>query len=324
MCATDAGREGELIFRYIYEAAGCAQAGQPAVDLVADAGGDPPRLRQPAARRGVRSAGRRRPRTQPGGLAGGDEPLARLHAGLRRRISRWAGCRRRPWRCWWSASWRSGSSSPRTTSKWWPRFHPQRAPRPINIQGHVVARPAALQGDKESLRRRCGCRPTARRPSSIVERARTGQAGDRVHRSADAAHAAAAALRPHRAAAPRQPAVRLQRAEDAGHGAGAVRAAQADQLSAHRQPAPVAGRRGHAAAVVRRSQSRIASTWRRGRASGRWASGSSTTPRSPTTTPSSRPRPAASRHRCRPRSARSTTWSAGGCSARGTRTTSGR
>ena len=23
MCATDAGREGELIFRYIYEAAGC-------------------------------------------------------------------------------------------------------------------------------------------------------------------------------------------------------------------------------------------------------------------------------------------------------------
>ena len=24
VCATDAGREGELIFRYIYEAAGCA------------------------------------------------------------------------------------------------------------------------------------------------------------------------------------------------------------------------------------------------------------------------------------------------------------
>ena len=25
MCATDAGREGELIFRYIYEAAGCGK-----------------------------------------------------------------------------------------------------------------------------------------------------------------------------------------------------------------------------------------------------------------------------------------------------------
>ena len=25
VCATDAGREGELIFRYIYEAAGCAK-----------------------------------------------------------------------------------------------------------------------------------------------------------------------------------------------------------------------------------------------------------------------------------------------------------
>ena len=37
MCATDAGREGELIFRYIYAAAGCTQAGAAAVDLLADA-----------------------------------------------------------------------------------------------------------------------------------------------------------------------------------------------------------------------------------------------------------------------------------------------
>ena len=35
VCATDAGREGELIFRYIYEAAACREAFQPSVDLVA-------------------------------------------------------------------------------------------------------------------------------------------------------------------------------------------------------------------------------------------------------------------------------------------------
>ena len=35
VCATDAGREGELIFRYIYEAARLPEAGAAAVDLVA-------------------------------------------------------------------------------------------------------------------------------------------------------------------------------------------------------------------------------------------------------------------------------------------------
>ena len=45
VCATDAGREGELIFRYIYEAAGCRKPVQPAVDLVADARRHPRGLR---------------------------------------------------------------------------------------------------------------------------------------------------------------------------------------------------------------------------------------------------------------------------------------
>ena len=46
ICATDAGREGELIFRYIYEAAGCSKPIEPAVDFVADAGGHPEGLRR--------------------------------------------------------------------------------------------------------------------------------------------------------------------------------------------------------------------------------------------------------------------------------------
>ena len=46
ICATDAGREGELIFRYIYEAAGCSKPIEPVVDFVAYAGGNPQGLRR--------------------------------------------------------------------------------------------------------------------------------------------------------------------------------------------------------------------------------------------------------------------------------------
>jgi DNA topoisomerase-3 len=44
VCATDAGREGELIFRYIYEAARCSKAGSLAVVLSAHAGSHPQRV----------------------------------------------------------------------------------------------------------------------------------------------------------------------------------------------------------------------------------------------------------------------------------------
>ena len=57
------------------------------------------------------------------------------------------------------------------------------------------------------------------------------------------ARAPAAALRSHRAAAPRQPPLRLLRQPHAGAGAASVRGAQADQLSAHRQPPPQPRRR---------------------------------------------------------------------------------
>ena len=84
VCATDAGREGELIFRYIYEAAGCAKP----VSRLWISSLTPDAIRKGfdalQARRRLRPAGRRRPRPQPRRLAGGHEPLARLHAGLRR------------------------------------------------------------------------------------------------------------------------------------------------------------------------------------------------------------------------------------------------
>ena len=51
ICATDAGREGELIFRYILELTGCdGQAGPAALAQLADRGGDPRRLRAGSGR----------------------------------------------------------------------------------------------------------------------------------------------------------------------------------------------------------------------------------------------------------------------------------
>ena len=245
VCATDAGREGELIFRYIYEAARLRQAGQPAVDLVAHAGRHPQGLRRAAARRRLRSAGRCRARAQPRRLAGGHESLARLLAGVSTRSFRSAACRRPRWPCWSSANWPSAASCPRTTWKCMATFHPAGTPKESTYQGTWFREPA---------RRRQGIAAAMRLPADgeeaarIVERARTGQAAIESIEVADPAHAAAAALRPDRAAAARQPPLRLQRAEDAGHRPGAVRTPQADQLSAHRQPPSFAGRGGHAAA----------------------------------------------------------------------------
>ena len=58
--ACDAGREGELIFRYIVQHAKAKQADPAPVAAVDDAGGDPRRLRAAAQRRGDAAAGRRR------------------------------------------------------------------------------------------------------------------------------------------------------------------------------------------------------------------------------------------------------------------------
>ena len=84
VCATDAGREGELIFRYIYEAAQCDK---PVRRLWISS------LTPDAIRKGFERCGPAPttilwptpPRAQPRRLAGGHESVARLLAGLWRR-----------------------------------------------------------------------------------------------------------------------------------------------------------------------------------------------------------------------------------------------
>ena len=256
MCATDAGREGELIFRYIYEAAQC---GKPVSRLwISSLTPDAIRKGFDALRAGarLRRPGRRRARAQPRRLAGRDEPLARLLARPTARTSRWAACRRPRWPWWSSASWRSATSCPRTTWRCWRRStRPVRRKRQHATRAPGSATADADGADKESLQQAMRLPPDGEEAKRIVARARTGQAAIESIEAADAAHAAAAALRPDRAAAPRQPPVRLQRAEDAGCRPGALRTPQADQLSAHRQPPPLAGRRrARCRGVVARSQ----------------------------------------------------------------------
>ena len=204
-------------------------------------------------------------------------------------------------------------------------FRPAADPTANTYTRHVVPAPGRpTRPDKESLQKSMRLPADGEEAHQIVERARTGQAAIESVEVRNAADGAAAALRSDRAAAPRQPAVWLQRAEDARPRAGTLRTTQADQLPAHRQPAPVAGcsaRRCRGSSG--RSSGRTANTWHRARESGRWAGGSSTMRRSPITTRSSRPPRRPSAPACPPTSGRSTTWSAGACSAPGTRTTSG-
>ena len=126
-------------------------------------------------------------------------------------------------------------------------FHPQGAPADQTYQGTWLRDRGAAGADKESLQQAMRLPADGEEAKRIAARARTGQAAIESIAVADAADAAAAALRSDGTAAPRQPALRLQRAEDARHRAGPVRAAQADQLSAHGQPPPLAGRRADAA-----------------------------------------------------------------------------
>ena len=71
--ACDAGREGELIFAYVYETAGRAQAGQAAVAQLDDAQGDRGGVQAPARRRGDGDARGRRPVALRGRLGRGHE-----------------------------------------------------------------------------------------------------------------------------------------------------------------------------------------------------------------------------------------------------------
>ena len=104
--------------------------------------------------------------------------------------------------------------------------------------GHVVPR---RDGAKQPSAPRLPAGRRGGRRASSSARGAGGARIESVERETRSA-AAAAALRPHRAAAPRQPPLRHQRAAHARRRAGALRAAQAPQLPAHRQPPPLARR----------------------------------------------------------------------------------
>ncbi len=117
--------------------------------------------------------------------------------------SRWGASRPPRWRCWPSASGPSRPSSRRTTS----RSRPSSGPRPrasTRAPGSAANAPPP---------RRAGCpRPGREDARAVVERVRGARARAGARRVdvevRDAPRAAAPALRPDRAAAPRQPAVR--------------------------------------------------------------------------------------------------------------------
>ena len=289
VCATDAGREGELIFRYIYEAAQCAKPVSRLwiSSLTPDAirkGFDT--LRPAADYDPLADAARGRSRadwlvgmnlSRAYSLAYGEDlSVGRVQTPtLAMLVERELAIRR---------------FVPEDYLEVVATFRPSGDPKSTSYQGTWFRERTA----RRRTRRRQGIAATGhaaaarRRRGQAHRRARAHRPGrHRIHRSGDAAHAAAAALRSHRIAAARQPPLRLQRAEDAGYRAGPLRTPQADQLSAHRQPPSLAGCRAHAAARRRRPSPRpTASTLRRAPASGRWAAASSTIPRSPITTPS--------------------------------------
>ena len=166
-------------------------------------------------------------------------------------------------------------------------FHPTGSPPGrCQVQGTWFREPAKDIACKWP----CGSPPMARRPSRIVARARTGKARiesieSETQRMPPPLLYDLTELQRH---ANRLFGFSAQKTLDTR--AGALREPQADQLSAHRQPPPVAGR---GAARCRRSCEAIEPPYReRSRpapASGRWAGASWTTPKSPTTTPSSPP-----------------------------------
>ena len=269
---------------------------------------------------GVRPARRRGARAEPRRLARGDEPVARVQRPPRRQpLGRArADADARDDR-------RARARDPRVRAGGLPRGRRdvRRADadgdgEAAALRGHVGRGPAPRKRDATGA-----SRPTARRPRRSSQRAKRGRRADRVGRAPDAAHSAAAALRSHRAPAPRQPPLRLHRAAHARDRADALRAAQAPQLSAHGQPPPLATRSPSTLPAIVRAIARAVprAPAPRDRRRGRSGRASSTTRASPTTTPSSRPgerRPPSSR----PTSARSTISSAGACSRRGTGTTS--
>ena len=252
VAATDAGREGELIFRYIYEARGLHEA-------LASASGSrrsPPTRSERRSRVSSRARGYDRladaatARSRADWLVGmnlrraysvarrdallrGPRPDADARDGRRAR-SRDSRVRSRALRRGRSDA--SSGQGARTKARG------TRVPRRASER-------RAASSECRSRRRR-GCLRMAKLARAIVERAEEGQRLGRRRRSKREAHAAAAALRSHRAPAPREPALRPHGEADARCRAGALRTPQGAQLSAYRQPASLERGGRDAAAIV--------------------------------------------------------------------------
>ena len=279
VCATDAGREGELIFRYIYEAAGC---------------------RKPFRRLWISSLTPDAIRKGFGELKDGTayDPLADAARG-RSRADWLVGMNlSRAYTLAMDDDLSVGRVQTPTLAMLVERELAIRAFVPedymevlatfspvadAQIPGNLV--PRTGQGFHSDGHAAAG---RWRRSGAHCGAGAHGRGAHRIHPVRNAAHGAAAALRSHRTAAARQSPVWLQRAEDARNRAGALREPQADQLSAHGQPPSLAGCGAHPAAVVRAIEAPYRRCWRRAPASARWAAASWTMPRSPITTPSSR------------------------------------
>ena len=277
VCATDAAREGELIFRYIYRMAGCQKpVWRLWISSMTDA----------AIRKGFEDL----------------RPAAEYDA-----LYESARCRS-------LADWMVGMNASRAFTLRYGALLPMGRVQTPTL-ALLVRRDREIAdfvpsdywevradfGDFEGL---------YFDPETGQSRAATREQADRVKREAQGRDAEVAQRRQEtkRVPPPRlydltslqrdaNRRLRLLRGQDAQDRAGALRAAQGHHLSAHRQPLPSAGhaaqRRCRRSTTCRRSTARSRA---RPRSTGRWTSAASTTPRrSPTITPSSPPSAAPAR-----------------------------
>ena len=222
VCATDAGREGELIFRYIYEAAAC---------------------RKPFRRLWISSLTPEAIRKGFAALAPGSDYDALADAARGRSRADWlVGMNlSRAYSIQYREELSVGRVQTPTLAMLVERELAIRSFVPEDyIEVVATFRPASGPDDatfQGTWFRDRGENPTrlrGRRRGWADRRARAQRTRrHRIDRGRQAACRAAAALRSDGAAAARQPPVRLQRAEDARPGTGALRAAQTHQLPAH-------------------------------------------------------------------------------------------
>ena len=112
--ATDAGREGELIFRYLYHYTGCTTSFRAPVDQLAHRQGYPRGTAQPRRRQQVRQPLPRRQSAERIRLARGHQRHAGvIHRRRTRHVFQSGGCRHPRWRWCVNATGRTAVSRPK-------------------------------------------------------------------------------------------------------------------------------------------------------------------------------------------------------------------